>query len=163
MDDVKYFTICGEIDTKLLKKFYKFAGKLRASDTACINVSSEGGDPDVALAIVGIMRTMKDVTWITQGFGYVHSSASLIFCAGSVRRFSFAAFCMVHEGRNEVAGDATTIKLHAKHMERFEHHWNTIMEQYTGTSASTWAKLSEKDTYIGAEEALKLGIATEII
>ena len=47
-------------------------------------------------------------------------------------------------------------------MERNEAHWNAIMQELTGTDAKVWEKLNERDTYLTAEESLKLNLATEI-
>jgi len=160
---MKYFTIVGAIDEEVLKDFYKFCDKLQDNDIVVVRVSSGGGDPDVALAIVGIINACKNVQWVTEGYGYLYSAAVLIFCAGARRRISYAAWTMVHEGSDKVKGNASTIKDFAKSMARTEDHWNLLMEQYTGTPANTWAKLSERDMYFSADEALKLGIATEII
>jgi len=159
---MNHFTIVGPIDEVMLKKFYKFVKKQEHEADVCLSISSGGGDSDVALAIVGIMKT-TNLNWTTQAFGYLYSAASLIFCAGKVRRFSKAGFAMIHEGSDKITGDASTIKRHAKHMERYEEHWNKLMEEFTGTPASVWAKHSERDTYFNADECLKLGIATEII
>lgn len=126
-----------------------------------LRITSEGGDPDMALAIVGLLRAYEaPVT--TEVYGCCYSAAVGIFAAGAVRRMSKYAWCMVHEGSEEVEGNASSIKQRAKQMERDESHWNSIMQEFTGTDAKVWEKLNERDTYLTADECLKLNLATEI-
>jgi ATP-dependent protease ClpP protease subunit len=159
----KHFEICGGIDEDLLRRFYKFTKNLTDKDTATITISSHGGDPDVALAIFGIIQARPSIKWHTIVYGYAYSAAVLLFAAGTKRTFSKYAFAMVHETREKVKGESSSIMRYAKHMERSEQHWNRILEQQTGTPLSIWEKLAEKTTYINAEDSLKLGLATEVL
>lgn len=124
-----------------------------------VRITSHGGDPDIALAIAGLIA-QHDIT--TEVYGQCYSAATLIFAAGRRRRMQKWAWIMVHEGSEDVDGNASSIKAHAKHMERSEQHWNAIMQELTGTEAKVWEKLNERDTYLNADEALKLNLATEI-
>lgn len=124
-----------------------------------VRITSHGGDPDIALAIAGILA-QENVT--TEVYGQCYSAATLIFAAGKRRRMQKWAWIMVHEGSEAVDGNASSIKAHAKHMERNEAHWNGIMQELTGTEAKVWEKLNERDTYLSADECLKLNLATEI-
>lgn len=129
------------------------------SGVEVVRITSHGGDPDTALAIAGLVA-QHDIT--TEVFGHCYSAATLIFAAGRRRRMQRWAWIMVHEGSEDVDGNASSIKAHAKHMERSEQHWNAIMQELTGTEAKVWEKLNERDTYLNADEALKLNLATEI-
>lgn len=124
-----------------------------------VRITSHGGDPDIALAIAG-MIAQHDIT--TEVYGQCYSAATLIFAAGKRRRMQRWAWIMVHEGSEAVDGNASSIKAHAKHMERSEQHWNAIMQELTGTEAKVWEKLNERDTYLNADEALRLNLATEV-
>lgn len=126
----------------------------------CVRITSHGGDPDIALAIAGLLRQINGLT--TEVYGQCYSAATLIFAAGSVRRVQKWSWIMVHESSEEIEGTATTLRHMAKHMERNESHWNSIMQELTGTDAKVWEKLNEKDTYLNADECLKLNLATEI-
>lgn len=127
-----------------------------------IRITSQGGDPDIALAIAGLLKQHKgQVT--TEVYGQCYSAATLIFAAGTRRRVQKYAWVMTHESSEIVDGTATVLKNAAKHIERSEAHWNNILQELTGTDAKIWEKLSEKDTYLNAEECLKYNLATEII
>ena len=73
------------------------------------------------------------------------------------------AWCMVHESSAEHEGNSTIIKRAARQMEREDAHWNSFMEQFTGTPAATWSKLDERETYLNADECLELKLATQLI
>lgn len=124
-------------------------------------ITSDGGDPDIALAIVSLLKNYPgQVT--TEIHGCCYSAAVLIFAAGAQRRISKYSWVLVHEASETIEGNATTIKLCAKQMERDETTCNNIMEQFTGTSSKVWEKMSERDTYLNADECLKLNLATEV-
>jgi ATP-dependent protease ClpP protease subunit len=131
------------------------------SKSVVVRITSHGGDPDIALAIAGLLKTYPGKV-TTEVYGQCYSAATLIFAAGAKRRMQKYAWVMVHEGSEDVSGNASSIKHYAKNMERSEAHWNGILQELTGTEAKVWEKLNEKDTYLNAEECLKLNLATEI-
>lgn len=141
------------------KKMLQATIEALEAGTDIIRITSHGGDPDIALAIAGLIM-QYNVT--TEVYGECCSAATLIFAAGARRRMQRWAWVMVHEGSEGVEGNASYIKARARHMERSENHWNAIMEELTGTEAKVWEKLNERDTYLNAEECYKLNLATEI-
>jgi ATP-dependent protease ClpP protease subunit len=148
--------LTGSVNKKMLQQVIE---ALEEGDLSTVRITSHGGSPDSALAIAGLLVD-RDIT--TEVYGECCSAATIIFAAGRRRRMQRWAWVMVHEGSEAVDGNASAIKAHAKHMERNEAHWNGIMEELTGTEAKVWEKLNERDTYLNAEECLKLNLATEI-
>lgn len=148
--------LTGSVNKKMLHQLIDAL----ADGVSTVRITSHGGDPDIALAIAGLIEQYE---LDTEVYGQCYSAAVLIFAAGKRRTMHRWAWIMVHEGSEAVDGNASNIKAHAKHMERNELHWNTIMAELTGTEAKVWEKLNEKDTYLNAEECLKLNLATEII
>lgn len=131
------------------------------SNAVIVRITSEGGDPDIGLAMAGLIKSWPGhVT--TEVYGQCWSAATLIFAAGAVRRMQSFSWIMLHEGSEAVEGTASAVKACAKQMERNEAHWNAIMQQLTGTDIKVWEKLNERDTYLTADECLKLNLATEI-
>lgn len=147
--------LVGSVNKKMLHQVIEALEQ----DAGTFRITSHGGDPDIALAIAGLLK-QADVT--TEIYGQCYSAAVLIFAAGKRRKVQKWAWIMVHEGSEAVDGNASSIKAHAKHMERIEQHWNGIMEELTGTDAKIWEKLNEKDTYLTADDCLKLNLATEV-
>ena len=147
--------LIGSVNKKMLNQVIE---ALEVDETV-FRITSHGGDPDIALAIAGLLA-QYDVT--TEVYGQCYSAATLVFAAGSRRRMQKWSWVMVHEASETVDGNASSIKSHAKHMERNELHWNRIMEELTGTDAKLWEKLNERDTYLTADECRRLNLATEI-
>lgn len=150
--------LVGSVNKKMLRSVIEALNSVDSHVT--VRITSSGGDPDIALAIAGLLEARGNV--VTEVYGQCYSAATLIFAAGTRRRMHRWAWIMVHEGSEAVDGTATALKHTAKHMERSELHWNSIMAERTGTDAKVWEKLNERDTYLNAEEALKLNLATEI-
>lgn len=155
--------IIGEVNEDMLRVVSNYLQDCskKGKQVVSLSISSEGGNPDVALAIAGLIKRYNG-TVNTTVYGYAFSSAVLIFAAGHKRTMSKYAWVMVHEGSDNVDGNAGAIKHFAKNMEKHENHWNSIMQEFTDTDSKIWEKLSEKDTYLNAEECLKLNLATEI-
>lgn len=149
--------LTGSVNKKMLLQFIEAIQCYE--NISVVRITSHGGDPDIALAIAGLIQQYELDTEI---YGQCYSAAVLIFAAGKRRRVQKWSWIMVHEGSEAVDGNASSIKAHAKHMERSEQHWNAIMQELTGTEAKVWEKLNERDTYLNAEECLKLNLATEI-
>lgn len=153
--------LTGDVDERMLRKTIKAVANARQScQPLIVEITSSGGDSDIALAIAGQLRTVSDLTTVV--FGRCFSAATLIFAAGHKRCMQKWAWCMLHEASEGVEGTASFIKEKAKAMERNEVHWNSIMFELTGTEAKVWEKLNERDTYLTADECLKLNLATHI-
>lgn len=152
--------LTGSVNKRMLRELIADL-QIHAGRPVTVRITSHGGDPDIALAIVGLLSA-HDAHVTTEVYGQCYSAATLIFATGDTRRMQKYSWVMVHEGAEAVEGNASTIKYTAKHMERSEAHWNAIMQELTGTDAKTWEKLNERDTYLTADECLKLNLATEV-
>lgn len=155
------FNLIGDIEEQSLVDIAHFLSQAKGKEV-CVNISSSGGSLDVALAIVGMLKSYHG-TVHTRVFGYCFSSAVLIFATGTTRKMSKYGWVMVHESSDKVKGNAGTVRNFAKNMDKQETAWNQHMQEFTGTDAKVWEKLSEKDTYLNADECVKLNLATEII
>ncbi len=152
--------LTGAVNRKMLQRVIEFLQEHEGNHVT-VRITSHGGDSDIGLAIAGLLATHTgDVA--TEVYGQCYSAATLIFAAGRIRRMQKYAWTMVHEGAEAVQGTATHLRYAAKHMERNEAHWNNIMQELTSTDAKIWEKLNERDTYLTADECLKLNLATEI-
>lgn len=155
--------LSGSVGLRMLRQTIETMEEWRLSnaENLVVRITSDGGHDDIALAIAGLIKSYgQPIT--TEVYGRCYSAATLIFAAGTTRRVQKWAWCMVHEGSDTITGTASTLKHAAKHMERNEQHWNSIISELTGTDIKTWEKLNEKDSYLNAEECLKLNLATEI-
>lgn len=132
-------------------------------------VSTHGGVASDMFSIIDVMEMIKERTCDieTFGIGKVMSAGVPILAAGSPGRRKVGKNCriMLH---NVMAGSAGTIFSMENELEEIK--W--VQERYIQTLAS-YTKLTpskikkmlktQKDVYISAEEAIKMGIADEII
>lgn len=132
-------------------------------------VSTHGGVASDMFSILDVMEMVKDRTCDieTFGIGKVMSAGVPILAAGSPGKRKVGRNCriMLH---NVMAGTGGTIFSMENELEEIK--W--VQERYIETLASstklTPAKIkkllkTQKDVYISAEEAIKMGIADEII
>jgi ATP-dependent Clp protease, protease subunit len=150
--------LTGTVNKKMLLQVIEFLQDNPGD--VIVRITSHGGDADVALAIAGLLVNHTGFV-TTEIYGQCFSAATIIFAVGSIRRMQKYAWVMVHEGSQGVTGTASAIKYTAKQMERSETNWNAILQERTGTEIKAWEKLNERDTYLTADECLKLNLATE--
>ncbi len=140
-----------------------------AARSISLIVSTHGGVASDMFSILDVMDMVKERTCDieTFGIGKVMSAGVPILAAGTKGRRKVGRNCriMLH---NVMAGTGGTIFSMENELEEIK--W--IQERYIETLASytklTPAKIkkllkTQKDVYISAEEAIKMGIADEII
>ena len=143
--------------------------QVRVARSIAMMVSTHGGTASDMFSILDIMDMVKERTCDieTFGIGKVMSAGVPILAAGTKGKRKVGRNCriMLH---NVMAGSHGTIFSMENELEEIK--W--IQERYIETLAS-YTKLTptkikkllktQKDVYISAEEAIKMGIADEII
>lgn len=166
MPDIR---IIGPIDEELYEEFVMRFDALEVSKNVnkrkplVIEITSEGGSPYIALAIVARMRRSAfKIT--TVGSGLIASAATLILASGDRRLMTSESWLMVHEDHGEVTGNISTIEKDVVHMRAMEDQWNKLLANKTNISADEWESINAKgDTYMTAEDSLHKGLIDEII
>ncbi len=160
----KSIVISGSINNKMVRKVMKQLCKA-SSDGATIIINSEGGCEACGRAIAGFIKVARDngIKVDTVGMGNIHSAAVLIFAAGATRELSQFAQVFVHETSVKTKGSTSEVYKLAAQLAREEQQWCSALEALTGTPADTWRKLHTAETYLTPAEALKLGLATEVV
>lgn len=156
--------LIGDIDHEMYKDLVK---KLRKAEDAKIDVtlaiSSHGGDAAVALAIYDRIK-YSSVKINTSAIGAVSSAAVLVLAAGDYRMMFSNAWVMVHEESYEnMSGNATYFEKLAVQARKQELQWAELLEKVTFTSKSKWLDLHREETYLTAEDCLRMGLIEEII
>lgn len=129
-----------------------------------IRISSYGGNPDIALGIVGRMRNSKVTKINTEGYGVVMSAATAILAAGDNRKMSSLAQFMHHEASYAVEGRHSEIQHEVKIAQRLSEMWCLLMNELTGIPKQYWITRGVgKDYYLTPEQCLKLNIIDEIM
>lgn len=161
---MKKIYITGEINEETFEKFCLELDTIEATKTKTVSLelSSHGGVATDALAIVSRMRT-SPCKFIVTGYGLVASAATLILAYGDKRCMTKESWAMVHEDSGRVKGTVTEMRRETMQLSIYEEQWNMLLAARTDLNASSWSRLSNKTTYMGAEQCLATGLIDEII
>jgi len=127
-------------------------------------INSPGGSVSAGLAIYDTMQFIKpDVS--TLCVGQAASMGALLMCAGDKgKRFCLPnSRVMIHQPMGGFQGQATDIEIHAKEILYLRARLNEIMAKHTGKPLETIARDTERDFFMGAEEAVKYGIVDKVL
>ncbi len=127
-------------------------------------VNSPGGSVTAGLAIYDTIQFLKcDVN--TYCVGQAASMGALLLAAGAKgKRFALPhARIMIHQPWGGAQGAATDISIQAREILRLREMLNEILARHTGQTLETVARDSERDFYMGADEARKYGIVDEVV
>ena len=130
-------------------------------------INSPGGSVTAGLAVYDTMAYIASpVTTIC--VGQAASMGSLLLCGGAAgKRYALPhSSIMVHQPSGGYFGQATDIAIHAKEILRVREQLNGIYKKHLSRGEWTLEKieqLMERDKFMGAEEALEMGIVDEIL
>jgi ATP-dependent Clp protease protease subunit len=127
-------------------------------------INSPGGSVSAGLAIYDTMQFVKpDVS--TLCVGQAASMGSLLLCAGDKdKRFILPnSRVMIHQPMGGFQGQATDIEIHAKEILYLRGRLNEIFAKHTGKSIEIIARDSERDFFLGAEDAVKYGLVDKVL
>ncbi|KAF1825183.1 uncharacterized protein K489DRAFT_387241 [Dissoconium aciculare CBS 342.82] len=129
-------------------------------------INSPGGSVTAGLAIYDTMQYIQSpVTTIC--LGQAASMGSLLLCGGAPgRRFCLPhARIMVHQVSGGYSGQASDIAIHAREILRIREQLNMIYQKHLtkNHTLEEIAKVMERDTFMGAEEAMEWGIIDQVM
>jgi ATP-dependent Clp protease protease subunit len=127
-------------------------------------INSPGGSVSAGLAVYDTMQFIKpDVS--TLCVGQAASMGALLMCAGDKgKRFCLPnSRVMIHQPMGGFQGQASDIEIHAKEILFLRGRLNEIMAKHTGKPLEIIARDTERDFFMGAEEAVKYGIADKVL
>ncbi len=119
-------------------------------------VNSPGGSVSAGLAIVDTMKFIKPEV-ATYCVGIAASMGAIILSAGEKgKRFVLKnAEVMIHQPLGGVEGQASDIAITAKHIIKTRENINKMLAEHTGQPLSKIELDTERDFFMGAEEAKK--------
>lgn len=129
-----------------------------------IYINSPGGYVTSGLAIYDTMQFIQpDVA--TYCVGQASSIAALILTAGKKgKRFALPnARILIHQPWGGTRGTAKDIKIQADEMIKIKNKINELLHKHTGQPTDRIAKDTDRDFFMGPEEAKEYGIIDEII
>jgi len=130
----------------------------------CIYINSPGGSVTAGMAIYDTMQYIKpDVSTIC--IGMAASMGAFLLSSGTKgKRFALPnAEIMIHQPLGGVNGQAEDIKIHAEWILKTRDKLNRILAENTGQELSVIEKDTDRDNFMGAEEACAYGLVDRVI
>ena len=158
--------VAGTINDKLAQRTVSHLLALAEDNDKPINVliSSPGGHVESGDMIHDVIRFIRP-TVRTIGSGWVASAGALIFLAGERKN----RVCLpntrflLHQPMGGVRGPATDIEIEAREIIKMRERINQIIARETGQSYEKVAEDTDRNYWMGAEEAIAYGMCDRIV
>src|SRR5262245_53902916 len=127
-------------------------------------INSPGGSVSAGLAIYDTMQFIKpDVS--TLCVGQAASMGATLLAAGDAgKRFCLPnSRVMIHQPSVSFQGQVSDIEIHAKEILYLKARLNEILARHTGKSVEAIARDSDRDFFMGAEDAVKYGLVDKVM
>ena len=127
-------------------------------------INSPGGSITAGLAIYDTMQFIKPPV-STLCLGQAASMGSLLLAAGHKgRRYALPhSRIMIHQPLGGAQGQATDIDIQAREILRMREELNNLFVKHTGQSLRKIEKDTDRDMFMGPEQAVEYGIVDEVI
>ncbi len=127
-------------------------------------INSPGGVVTAGLAIYDTMRYITCPV-ATLCMGQAASMGALLLTAGTkgLRYALPHSRIMIHQPSGGFRGQATDIEIHAKETLRLKTMLNEIMAHHTGQPFDSIVAMTERDNFMGADDAASLGLIDRVL
>ncbi len=129
-----------------------------------VYINSPGGSVTAGLAIYDTMQFIKpDIS--TLCIGQAASMGAVLLAAGAKgKRFSLPhSRVMIHQPLGGYQGQASDIEIHAKEILKIREQLNQLLADHTGQSIEVIDNDTERDNFMGAEQAVEYGLIDEVL
>ena len=127
-------------------------------------INSPGGNVSSGLAIYDTVQFIKpDVSTICVGLA---ASMGALLLAGGAKGKRYClphSRMMIHQPSGGAYGQATDIEIHAREILRLRERLNDVLAAHTGQPLEKIALDTERDNFMGAEEALEYGLVDQVL
>lgn len=130
----------------------------------CVYINSPGGSVTAGMAIYDTMQYIKpDISTIC--IGMAASMGAFLLSSGTKgKRFALPnAEIMIHQPLGGVNGQAEDIKIHAEWILKTREKLNRILASNTGQPLEKIDRDTDRDNFMGAEEAAAYGLIDKVI
>jgi ATP-dependent Clp protease, protease subunit len=127
-------------------------------------INSPGGSVSAGLAIYDTMQFIKpDVS--TLCVGQAASMGALLLAAGDAgKRFCLPnSRVMIHQPMGGFQGQASDVEIHAKEILYLRQRLNEILAKHSKQSIEVIQHDTERDFFMGAQDAVKYGIVDKVL
>jgi ATP-dependent Clp protease, protease subunit len=127
-------------------------------------INSPGGSVSAGLAIYDTMQFIKpDVSTLCVGQA-ASMGATLLAAGDNGKRFCLPnSRVMIHQPSGGFQGQVSDIEIHAKEILYLKARLNEILAKHTGKTIEAIAHDSDRDFFMGAEDAVKYGIVDKVL
>ncbi len=129
-----------------------------------IYINSPGGSVSAGLGIYDMMQyTKPDIC--TYCIGMAASMGAVLLTAGTKgKRFALpSSEIMIHQPLGGAQGQASDIEIHARHILATRERLNKILAKHTGQSLDVIQKDTDRDRFMGPEEAKAYGLVDNVV
>jgi ATP-dependent Clp protease protease subunit len=129
-----------------------------------VYINTRGGIVSSGMAIYDTMQFIRPHV-STTCVGQATSMGALLLAAGRKgKRYALPhSRIMIHQPIGGAQGQATDIEIHAKEILRLKLELNELLAKHTGQSLEQIEKDSERDYFMGPEQAKEYGIIDKVI
>lgn len=163
--ETRTILLSGQVNKELAERVIRQLLLLEAksSDPIKIMIDSPGGDVDAGYAIFDMARFVKPEVWMI-GMGLVASAGALILLAApKKRRVALPnSHYLIHQPLSGLRGVATEIEIHARELEKTRDRLNKLIADETGQPLERVVKDTDRDYWMGAEDAVAYGLVSRI-
>jgi ATP-dependent Clp protease protease subunit len=157
--------VSGEINKPLAERVVRQLLLLEEQSDEPIKafIDSPGGDADAGYAIFDMMRFVKPEVH-TIGMGLVASAGAIILLAATKEnRIGLPnSHYLIHQPLSGMRGVATDIEIHAREIEKMRARINKLISEETGQPMEKVEKDTDRDFWMGADEAKEYGLISTI-
>ena len=129
-----------------------------------LNINSPGGQVDELMALVDMLESMPAPV-ITRAYGEICSCGFVLFCIGDERYVGPNTSLMYHELWYGVCGKDSEVKNYHMNSKKVQKRIDKLIKTKTGVTLKQldeWKKTNQ-DKWLDANEAVELGIATDLL
>ncbi|MCR9129987.1 MAG: ATP-dependent Clp protease proteolytic subunit [Alphaproteobacteria bacterium] len=141
-----------------------FALAAKSDDPILMVISSPGGHVESGDMIHDTMKFIKPRV-ITLGSGWVASAGALIY-VGAAKEDRYAlpnTRFLLHQPSGGAGGMASDIEIQVREMRTMRQRLNQIFADATGQTLEKIEKDTDRDFWLGAEDAVKYGLCGKIV
>jgi ATP-dependent Clp protease protease subunit len=127
-------------------------------------INSPGGSVSAGMAIYDTMQFIKpDVSTLCTGLA-ASMGAFLLGAGTKGKRFCLPnSRVMIHQPSGGFSGQASDIEIHAKEVLYLKRKLNEMMAEHTGQPIEVIERDTDRDNFMGAEDAVKYGLIDRVL
>ena len=127
-------------------------------------INSPGGSVTAGMAIYDTMQFIKP-NISTLCIGQAASMGAFLLAAGEKgKRFCLPnSRVMIHQPMGGFRGQASDVEIHAREILYLKQRLNKLLAQHTGQTVETIERDTDRDNFLGADEAMKYGLVDQVL